>query len=276
MTKQTRQISFTKMHGLGNDFVIINTLTQSFDVDTINIQAFANRHSGIGFDQLLTIHPSTDADYFIRIFNSDGSEAEQCGNGLRCIARYVNEDESLKHPNKLTLATKAGIFPVSIADYDHIRIAMGVPTVMDRQVLIDLNNHTQVNVTNLSLGNPHAIVKINESQTDFFDLHAHEIATHSRYIAGTNVGCMIVVDPHSIKLRTLERGTGETYACGSNACAAVVAGILNNWIAQNAQVDFQSGSLFIEWSGDNTPVYMTGPASRVFEGQFRIPDIKRR
>jgi diaminopimelate epimerase len=267
MTKPNQTLAFTKMHGLGNDFVVINTLSQPVDINKLNIPALAHRHTGIGFDQALVIEASHDATYFVRIFNSDGSEAEQCGNGLRCIARYVHE-EGMHPSSELTLATKAGVFPANINDYDHIRIEMGIPQIINKQFSLKLNNNNLINVTNISLGNPHTIIKVNDTETGLFERLAPQVATHTHYTSGTNVGCMTIVDSHHLKLRTLERGAGETSACGSNACAAAVAGIINQWLQHHVRVEFQAGSLFIEWRGENSPVYMTGPAARIFDGQF--------
>lgn len=270
MTKtkpQVMPISFTKMHGLGNDFVVINSLNQDIpNVDDLPITALANRHVGIGFDQLLIIGPSTKADYSIRIFNADGSEAEQCGNGLRCIARELHENKLCG--KKVTLATKAGVFPVTIENYDEISVALGVPKIEDS--LYQLRN--DLPITLISLGNPHAILKVASIQDETSMLKGKAIYEHKTFSQGINVGLMQVINQSHIALRTLERGTGETYACGSNACAAVCAGIINDWIESNApvKVDFRLGSLLIEWPGEGKPVTITGPASHVFSGSCEI------
>ncbi len=264
-------IPFTKMHGLGNDFAVINTVDLPFTLPALPISQLADRHVGIGFDQLLIIEPSQQADFFCRIFNADGSEAEQCGNGLRCVARFIHE-EGLNRSRSLSLETKAGIYPLAIPDYDHIRVTMGSPQIHER--LIELSLHSRLNPISLSIlsvGNPHAIVKVASLDNLPTDQIGSEISVHSHFPNGANVGFMQIVSPHHIRLRTFERGAGETFACGSNACAAAVAGILNGWLQQQQiQVEFRYGSLFIDWMDQDNPIQMIGPASRVFTGEIII------
>ena len=266
-TPHQTPIRFTKMHGLGNDFVIINTINQSLDVQQLSIKLLADRHTGIGFDQLLLIAPSHRADIFCRIYNADGSEVEQCGNGLRCIARFLHEEGLHREPS-VHIETKAGIFSLFIKDYDHIRVAMGTPLIQEK--LIELKstaNSMLIPTSILSLGNPHAIIKVESIDSILADQLGPEISSHSLFHQGANVGFMQVMNPHHIRLRTFERGVGETHACGSNACAAVVAGMANGWLTHQVNVDFRYGSLSIEWEGTDKPVYMTGPASRIFSGE---------
>ncbi len=264
-------ISFTKMHGLGNDFVIINTLNQSFDIQRLPVHRLADRHMGIGFDQLLIIEPSRMADFFCRIYNADGSEAEQCGNGLRCVARFIHE-EGLHKSKEFLIETKAGIFPLKIRDYDHILVSMGTPEI--KNDLIDLhipNQSDSVSVSVLSIGNPHAIIKVDSIEMIQTSHLGSEISAHSFFPDGANVGFMQIINPDHIRLRTYERGTGETFACGSNACAAAVAGIANGWLNHRVNVEFRYGSLEIEWEGSqNKPIHMTGPASRVYSGKIDL------
>ncbi|TAK79398.1 MAG: diaminopimelate epimerase [Gammaproteobacteria bacterium] len=253
-------LHFTKMHGLGNDFVVMDPVTLSIT----DIAQLAHRHIGIGFDQLLVIEPSSRADFFCRIFNADGSEAEQCGNGLRCVARFVHEEK--RHPaSHLTIETKAGVFPILIKDYDHIRVTMGAPQLQENKLELMLTQQSVV-MSVLSMGNPHAVMAVESVETVPISQLGPDIATHAFFPQGINVGFMQIITPHHIRLRTFERGAGETYACGSNACAAVAAGIAHGWLKSHVQVEFQHGSLHIEWEGEGKPIHMTGPATKVFDG----------
>lgn len=260
-----KTIQFTKMHGLGNDFVVINAVDQQIDVNKLPIQALGNRFFGIGFDQLLIIEKGKNADFFCRIFNSDGSEAEQCGNGLRCVARLIHEDK-LHTANTFTIATIAGIYPVWVEDYNHITVTMGAPDVKENLMPLMLTQSLQeIPVSVLSIGNPHAVTKV-ESVELIPEALGAEISTHTYFPNGTNVGFMQIINPAHIRLRTYERGSGETFACGSNACAAAIVGMVNGWLKSKVEVEFRLGSLMIEWPGGNAPVQMTGPATRVFDG----------
>lgn len=270
--------NFIKMHSLGNDFVVIDGLSQSIDVSKLPIEQLAHRHLGIGFDQLLWIKSSSLADFACIIFNADGSEAEQCGNGMRCIARYLHE-EKLTLKKTLSLETKAGIIEIQIYDYNRIEVNMGFPRfepheipfntdeIQNQYELVLEDNNLNVAVSILSMGNPHAIVKVDSTQHFPVANIGPLIATHSLFPQGTNVGFMEVLKRNHIRLRTFERGSGETLACGSNACAAVVAGILNNSLDSQVKVEFMLGDLWVNWKGKNHPVMMMGPASRVFSGK---------
>jgi len=263
-------LHFTKMHALGNDFVVINALTQPLQWTKATIMHLGDRHRGIGFDQLLIVEASTRADFFCRIYNTDGSEAEQCGNGLRCVARFIRE-AGLIASSQFRIETKAGIFPIEIPDYDHISMTMGVPIIQEKLIELDatLKEGALVQpVSIISLGNPHAILKVDAIQTVPVTAWGLAIAAHARFPQGANVGFMQVMDRSHIKLRTHERGAGETHACGSNACAAVVAGIANHWLDHRVSVEFRYGSLIIEWEGPGKALRMIGPATRVFDGEM--------
>lgn len=271
MTK-TNQIAFTKMHGLGNDFVVINALSNTIDVSRLPIEQLANRHLGIGFDQLLLLEPATHATAFCRIFNADGSEAEQCGNGLRCVARFLHEEKIAT--KTLQLATKAGMFPVEIEDYDHISVMMGTPLIQEKLIELktaDLNN---IMLTVVSMGNPHAIIKVNTLDNLPIDALSSLIATHELFPEGVNIGFLEVLNQNQARLRTIERGIGETQACGSNACAAACAGIINGWLDKQVHIKQALGTLTITWKGEHHPLYMTGPAERVFEGYVAFETLK--
>lgn len=264
-------IHFVKMHGLGNDFVIINALFNPLQLLPSQIAKLADRHLGIGFDQLLIIEASKEADFFCRIYNADGSEAEQCGNGLRSVARFLHE-ENIEKRTSFSIETLGGIFPLSIYDYDHIKITMGIPKIDEKLFELKLDDKNTIEMSVISLGNPHAIVKVPSiAAIDIHELGA-KISTHSFFNAGANVGFMEVMDKHHIQLRTFERGSGHTFACGSNASAAVVAGVSNNWLSHQVNVEFAYGSLVIEWDGNaKSLVHMTGPATRVFWGEIYLP-----
>lgn len=257
-------IHFAKMHGLGNDFVVINAIQQLFHVDEALVTTLANRHTGVGFDQLLMIEPSSHADFFCRIYNSDGSEAEQCGNGLRCISRFIHE-KKLFPQTSFTIETKAGVYPVKINDYDHITVTMGTPQIHETLINLPVEN-SAIPLCVLNFGNPHAILKVSSLDTTSIGDLGAIISTHSYFPQGTNVGFMEILAPHHIRLRTFERGAGQTYACGSNACAAAMAGIVNGWLENKVTVDFQLGSLLIEWDSQQAILHMTGPATHVFDG----------
>jgi diaminopimelate epimerase len=263
-------IKFTKMHGLGNDFVIIDSIRQSIQIGQIPIQKLSHRYTGIGFDQLIWISPSSRADFSCRFFNTDTSEAEQCGNGIRCVARFLHEN-GLTQKKQMTLETKAGIVKVNIHDYDNIEVSLGIPSLQGKKTLALDTYHKDSNlydVAVLSMGNPHAILSV-DSIKNFPVRHIGQlIATHPTFPQGTNVGFMQVIDQDKVLLRTYERGVGETLACGSNACAAVVAGIVNHALNKRVTVELELGQLQIQWQGENQPVIMTGPAVRVFDGEY--------
>lgn len=257
---------FTKMHGLGNDFVVMNGMDEKILLNPTEITTLSHRYLGIGFDQLLLIERSQKTDFFCRIFNADGSEAEQCGNGLRCVARFVHEN-GLTQAKHFQIETKAGVYPVQIDDYDHIQVTMGAPELLKTSVELILNpEDNKVTLSALSMGNPHAVIKVDSLDSSMIESLAHQVANHSFFPQGVNVGFMQMISPNHIRLRTFERGVGETFACGSNACAAAVAGIANGWLSDTVQVDFRYGYLRIEWAGAHHPVNMIGPAVKVYDG----------
>lgn len=266
----THQQPFIKMHGLGNDFMVVNAINHPFEINAKLIRELANRHTGIGFDQLLIIKKSQQADFACSIFNSDGTEAEQCGNGLRCVARYIHE-HGLSPATIFTIATKAGVHPVQIQDYQHIKVTLGTPTIVESLIELPINK-TPTSLSILDLGNPHAILRIDSLKIDSLDHPtinelAADISTHGYFKQGVNVGFMQIINPTHIRLRTFERGAGETFACGSNACAAALAGIVNGWLSSPVTVEFRYGKLMIDWDKDKNLLHMIGPAEMVFEGK---------
>ena len=268
------------MHGLGNDFVVIDAVNQQFDLNNLPITQLAQRHTGIGFDQLLIIYPADNADFFCRIFNSDGSQAEQCGNGLRCVASYIYQ-KGLAAKKEMTLATKAGVFNALIQEQGLVQIDMGVPAFEPNEIpfkadarkpvyTLETPQRPSLEMNILSMGNPHAIlnvINLNDFPVNEIGL---QVASHPAFPQSTNVGFMEIVDRQQIRLRTFERGTGETNACGSNACAAVVAGIMNNTLDKTVKVHLRLGELQIDWLEKTRPVRMTGPAVNIFEGEFQL------
>lgn len=273
--------TFCKMHGLGNDFMVIDTINQSIDIKKIPISLLADRHLGVGFDQLLIITKSSQADFACRIFNADGSEAEQCGNGIRCVARYIRE-ERLSQKNSLILETISGLVHINIHDHDHIEVAMGIPQFEPEKVpfltekkapYYELSIDSSMSpllFTVLSIGNPHAILHVPSISKASVATIGSKIATHPAFPKGTNVGFMEIIDPQHIRLRTFERGAGETFACGSNAVAAVIAGIINHGLEKKVFVKLTYGDLLVEWPDKNSSVTLTGPAARVFSGTYFI------
>ena len=264
--KQIPNLQFTKMHGLGNDFMVINAMQQLVTIDPTIITTLANRHMGIGFDQLLLIEAADEADFFCRIFNADGSEAEQCGNGLRCVARFIQEESLHKSPS-FSIATISGIYPVHITDYDHIKVTMGTPDIQETLIELPITNEAGFLAASiLNLGNPHAVIKVDSLDNAPIHRLAPAVASHTYFPEGVNVGFMQIINPTHIRLRTFERGAGETFACGSNACAAAIAGILNGWLNDSVTVEFRYGVLQIDWEKEKKMLHMTGPATRVYTG----------
>ena len=274
-------LRFSKMHGLGNDFIVLDGISQSIDLKKISLTSLADRHSGIGFDQLLLILPSKKADFLCRIFNADGTEAEQCGNGMRCIARFLHENH-LSVKTNITIETRAGLINTSINDYNHIQVNMGVPRfepsdipfIADRirhlyEIPLD-DGQPGFALSVLSMGNPHAILQVASIRQFPVTQFGPVISKHRLFPKGTNVGFMEVVNPTHIRLRTWERGAGETLACGSNACAAVVSGILNHLLEKNVRVELARGNLHVTWENENAPVLLSGPATQVFDGSIVI------
>lgn len=261
-------IPFVKMHGLGNDFIVMDTIKRPLEIASLPIKRMADRHFGIGCDQILIISKAKHADFFCLILNSDGSEAEQCGNGLRCVARYIHE-EKLHSSRQFTIETVAGVFPIDIKDYEHIQVTLPLPDLSAQTLHIPIPElNMEVSGNSLSIGNPHFIISVDNLKYYQTKQVGAALSTHSVFPKGTNVGFVQKLNPGHIVLRTYERGAGETYACGSNACAAVASGILQGELQNSVNVDFQYGQLKIEWQGQGKPVQMTGPAAKVFSGLF--------
>lgn len=272
------KIPFHKMHSLGNDFVILNGVDRLFKPADKTIQRLANRHTGIGFDQLLIIERSNVADFFCRIYNADGTEAPQCGNGIRCVARFIQE-EALSPKKTITIATKSGVIPTFLSDGGEVEALLGIPEWEPTKIpflsekthsLYQLTIHNKsLSLAILSVGNPHAILKVSDIDKINVQEAGEAIATHTLFPQGVNVGFMQVIDRTHIRLKTFERGAHETFACGSNACAAVAAGIKNLWLDTKVTVELKYGHLLVEWENQNQSIRLKGPTERVFSGEYR-------
>jgi len=276
------KIKFTKMHGLGNDFVVLDAVHQHFVPSAAQARFLADRHFGIGCDQVLVVEEPTQkgVDFRYRIFNADGGEVEQCGNGARCFARFVH-DRGLTEKREIRVETKSGIISPRLEDDGRVTVDMGVPRLSPEDVpfesdSLDVVQPLQVNdksfdITAVSMGNPHAVQVVVDVDAFPVAKYGPLIEAHPRFPRRVNAGFMEVVDRRSIRLRVYERGAGETLACGTGACAAVVAGILRGLLDTPVRVETRGGALSIAWAGPNQPVLMTGPAVTVFEGEATLP-----
>ena len=274
-------LRFTKMHGLGNDFVVIDAVTQHVNVTAELVRHLADRRFGVGCDQVLVVEPPTrrDIDFRYRIFNQDGKEVEQCGNGARCFAKFVR-DRRLTGKLQLRVDTLAGIIKLKIRKDHQVEVDMGIPEMEPgkipfnangRQLLYPLEvNGETLYVACVSMGNPHAVLQVESAAQAAVASLGPLIESHPRFPNKVNAGFMEVVDRSEINLRVYERGVGETLACGTGACAAVVAGILQDLLDSPVKVNLPGGSLQVDWQGEGREVVMTGPASTSFQGRIRI------
>lgn len=271
----TQTIKFTKMQGAGNDFIVLDGINQKIQLSPDQIRLLAHRQFGIGFDQLLLVESSKVADFKYRIFNADGSEVAQCGNGARCFVRFVS-DQHLTPKREISVETASGIITPKLEDNGLVTVNMGSPRFTPQEIpfiadaaattyTLDVNGQ-QVEISAVSMGNPHAVQVVDDVETAPVVALGSQIEVHPRFPERVNAGFMQVIDPHHIKLRVFERGSGETLACGTGACAAVVAGIQRGLLQSPVRVSARGGELHIAWEGNGTPVMMTGPAVTVFTG----------
>ncbi len=274
-------VKFTKMQGLGNDFMVVDLISQHAHFRPDQIKRLADRHFGIGFDQLLLVEPPgcPDVDFRYRIFNADGSEVEQCGNGARCFARFVREAR-LTDKDVIRVQTAKGNIELRLTADNKVVVNMGPPVLEPAQVPflaparapvypVEVNGQ-MLEISAVSMGNPHAVLVVDEVATAPVALLGPALEAHPRFPQKANIGFMEVVNRKLIKLRVFERGAGETLACGTGACAAVVAGQLRGLLGTQVEVKLPGGNLHIQWQGIGHPVMMDGPASFVFEGQVRL------
>jgi diaminopimelate epimerase len=276
------KLKFSKMHGLGNDFVVLDGVRQKVSLSTEQIRALGDRHRGVGFDQMLLVEPAqtSGADFRYRIFNADGSEVEQCGNGARCFVRFVH-DQGLTEKSAIVVETKRGIIHPRLEANGLVTVDMGAPhfapaeipfvsdTDAPEQPLI-LPDGTTLTIGAVSMGNPHAVAVVADTESAPVAEQGPQIENHVRFPQRVNAGFMQVLDHHNIRLRVYERGAGETLACGTGACAAVVSGIRRGLLDSPVRVQTHGGDLNIAWAGVGQPVVMTGPAVTVFTGEVEL------
>jgi diaminopimelate epimerase len=285
------RIRFTKMQGAGNDFVVLDETQGLLGLTTSQYRFIANRHFGVGADQILSVRaaPQPDVDFEYVIHNADGGEVENCGNGARCFVRFVRSNH-LTHKTTVKVKVHGGVMSLSELDNGHVLVDMGLPvfnlpkvpflpqhaqSINDTDDLcwrLALNAHDQVEVAVLSMGNPHAVCRVEDVTTAPVLSWGPLIEHHPAFPMRVNAGFMQVLSRSEIRLRVFERGAGETLACGTGACAAVVAGIQQGWLDPVVQVHTHGGQLTIEWQGKETPVLMSGPATTVFTGEMEIPE----
>lgn len=275
------KLKFSKMHGLGNDFVVLDGVRQPVSLSPEQLCYLADRHFGVGCDQILLVEKASQPglDFRYRIFNADGGEVEQCGNGARCFVRFVH-DEGLTDKREIRVETMRGIISPRLEGDGNVTVDMGVPRFLPAEIpfqaeddvivhLLDVADET-LETSVVSMGNPHAVQVVESVETAPVGKHGPLIERHPRFPQRVNAGFMQIVDRHAIKLRVYERGSGETMACGTGACAAVVAGIRRGLLDSPVRVTTRGGDLTIAWGGDERPVLMTGPAVTVFTGEIEL------
>ncbi|MDA0120554.1 diaminopimelate epimerase [Vibrio sp. T11.5] len=270
---------FSKMHGLGNDFMVVDCITQNIFFSPDLIRRLADRHTGVGFDQLLVVEAPYDpeTDFHYRIFNADGSEVEQCGNGARCFARFVRM-KGLTNKYSFTVSTKKGKMVLNIEEDDQVTVNMGVPEFEPSKIPFKAKQTEKTYILRtddktlfcgaVSMGNPHVVTVVDDTNTADVDTLGPLLESHERFPERVNAGFMQVLSRSEVNLRVYERGAGETQACGSGACGAVAVGIVQELLDEKVRVNLPGGSLKISWQGPGKPLYMTGPATHVFDGQL--------
>ena len=276
------QIQFTKMHGLGNDFVVINGVTSPFTLSQAQIRAIGNRHTGVGFDQLLVVAPATRPghDFAYLVFNPDGSQAENCGNGARCMVSFIRQ-LGLSNKNRITLELVNGTLQCQANEDGSVTVDMGPPVFNPDDIPfiaeaaadsypLTLPDGQVLDISVLSMGNPHAVLLVDDIDMAPVAEWGPLIEHHQDFPNRVNAGFMQILNAGTIRLRVYERGAGETLACGTGACAAVVAGIQRGLLDHSVVVQLPCGELEISWQGDNSPVLKTGPATSVFKGTLEI------
>lgn len=286
------KLRFTKMHGAGNDFIVLDATQAPLPLSEAQYRFLADRRFGIGADQILIVEPGNagqGTDFTYRIINADGGEVEQCGNGARCFARFVH-DAGLTDKERIRVQTMKAIIEPTLQADGRVTVDMGAPFLVPAEVPFDGNGLTPemvngcevwpiplanhpVQVAVVSMGNPHAVMRVDSTKHAPVDEIGPQVEGHERFPRRVNAGFMEVVSRHHIKLRVYERGSGETLACGSGACAAVVAGIRLGWLDGTVDVDMPGGRLTISWAGPGHSVLMTGPAVTVFSGEIDVPTL---
>jgi diaminopimelate epimerase len=274
-------LKFTKMHGLGNDFVVFDATARALELSPPQLRFIADRHRGVGCDQILLVERprANDTDFYYRIFNADGGEVEQCGNGARCFVRYVR-DKGLTTKTEIRVGTRAGVIVPRLEANGEVTVAMGVPIFDPAHIpfaapkraltyQLEIGNKAVV-ISALSMGNPHAVQLVDNVDAAPVMSEGPLIEHHPRFPQRANAGYMQVLDRGHIRFRVYERGAGETLSCGTGACAAAVAGILLGRLDARVTVKTRGGDLGIAWAGEGAPVMMTGPAVSVFDGELNL------
>jgi diaminopimelate epimerase len=274
-------LHFSKMHGLGNDFIVFDAINQRVELTPRQLRFLADRRYGVGCDQILLVEtPRNKAtDFYYRIYNADGSEVEQCGNGARCFARFVHS-HGLSSKNEIPVGTARGDIRLYLLKDGQVKVNMGIPGLDPEQVpfladnrqnsyAIELDGQT-MEAGVVSMGNPHAVLRVEDTEEFPVESLGAQLESHERFPQRVNVGFMTVHSPAEISLRVYERGTGETLACGTGACAAVVSGRLQQLLDEEVLVHLRGGDLVISWKGEGEPVWMTGPATEVFQGSIEL------
>ncbi len=274
-------IKFTKMHGAGNDFVVLDGVRQDIELSPEQLRLLANRHFGVGCDQILLVEKARlpDADFRYRIFNADGGEVEQCGNGARCFMRFVH-DRKLTAKREITVETQSGLIMPRLEEDGRVTVDMGAPIFEPARIPFNGGSNAPseplevagetLDISALSMGNPHAVQVVENVELAPVERSGPLIEHHPRFPNRVNAGFMQVKDRHHIKLRVYERGAGETLSCGTGACAAAVAGIRRGLLDSPVNVVTRGGTLSIAWDGDGAPVLMTGPAITVYTGEINL------
>jgi diaminopimelate epimerase len=271
------QLKFTKMHGAGNDFVVIDLITQRFELKSRHIRMLADRHLGVGCDQVLVVETprSPQVDFRYRIYNADGEEVEHCGNGARCFARFVRK-KRLTRKRVISVESAAGILQLRVQDKHQVEVDMGTPQLEPAKIPYAATTRSpsytmqvdgqSLQIGAVSIGNPHAVLRVDSVDTADLEHLGPLIQSHADFPQRTNAGFMQVVSEDEINLRVYERGVGETLACGTGACAAVVYGICRGWLHDTVTVSLPGGKLTVYWPGEGNSIIMTGPTAVVFEG----------
>ncbi|KZX56994.1 diaminopimelate epimerase [Halioglobus sp. HI00S01] len=274
-------LKFTKMHGAGNDFVVIDLISQRCKLRSRDFRKIADRRFGVGCDQILLVEPpgSPNVDFRYRIFNADGGEVEQCGNGARCFARFVR-DKKLTAKKMISVETASGVITLRVRDQHQVEVDMGAPEWIPARIPFNTpaeQDSYQIEAAGqsleigaVSMGNPHAVTRVDEVDALDLDSLGPQVENHSDFPERVNAGFMQVISEREIRLRVFERGVGETLACGTGACAAVVYGLKRGWLRDSVTVQLPGGKLSISWPGDGHGVIMTGPTAVVFEGTIKV------
>jgi diaminopimelate epimerase len=275
------KLAFVKMHGIGNDFVVVDNMSRKLDLGAEEIRLLADRRRGIGCDQLLMVEPAADrrADVRARIFNQDGSEVGQCGNGLRCLAAYLRET-GIVTGEQITIEAGPGTVRALVTNHPVVTMELGVPRFEPPEIPFLAaaraasygiqvgSRHLEIGA--VSVGNPHAVIRIDDCEAAGVEELGPAVQALAEFPEGVNVGFMQVLDEAHVRLRVFERGVGETLACGSGACAAVAVGRARGWLGARVSVALPGGELTVEWDGEGRPLWLTGPTQRAFEGEFEL------